>query len=98
MALTGSPKGSPTRSYCEHSSGLFLAEKEYAQAVTRDYAKHAKDAHDYNLQASRSSARHSTDLKEMKRVNKEAANNLKQGQKKQWMRKCASTITAKAKP
>jgi len=59
---------------------------EYAQAVPKDYVKYAKDAHYYNVQASRSSAGHSRDLEDMKRVSTEASDNLKQGKKRQRQR------------
>jgi hypothetical protein len=55
--------------------------------MANDYAKQAKDAHDFSTQAKESSARHSGDLKEMKRVTKGATQHLKDGRKRQSKRK-----------
>jgi len=60
-------------------------------AMTKDYAKCAKEARDYTDVAGLSSARRSRDLEEMKRVSREAFNVLKQGQKRQRKREARNT-------
>jgi len=54
--------------------------------MTKSRAKSAKEVHDYTDKAGLSSARHSRDLEERKRVSTEAARTLKEGQKRQRRR------------
>ena len=64
----------------------FLYEESMLGAMTKDYAKSAKEARDYTDGAGLSSARHFRDVEEMKRVSIEASNILKEGQRRQRTR------------